>query len=276
MTEAITDVPVYRAALPAFTIEHGKFIMTPSVDYVAFLREVTTAETPSYQKVTDALFVPTPRSMSGEFIRNIPQIKIANLEWFSAFNSNKDIVSIGANLAQARNPFKPLNITTYFKTDPNALLIYTSTILFELIINSRNLEAIISMVPNAVIHRFERISSELHDIFTILSWFMSVKELDSQKIFILNQSTISTMLLFTITSRANIMHGIPQSYETYALYYKNSKLYKQLAQNFEVIADTKGQELYASLIAEAVGENITYAELNIDRFHQFQLLVAIR
>ena len=103
------------------------------------------------------------------------------VEWFSVIEIDKKIVSIGSILAQTKNPKTPLDIVTYFKKDPEVILLYTDNIPFELKINSNQLKEIVSMVssgpikdkPNFVIHHIKKISSS-QDSEKIFKWFESV------------------------------------------------------------------------------------------------------
>jgi hypothetical protein len=119
------------------------------------------------------------KPISSNYIQNTPQIKLPGLEWFSVMDVEKKIVAIGATLAQTRDPQQPLNIGSYFKKDPEAVLLYTDNIPFELVLSSKGNAKICSMVssgpmrnnPEFVIHRIKKISGK--NLYgSILSRFM--------------------------------------------------------------------------------------------------------
>lgn len=89
------------------------------------------------------------RPITPYFLQNTPQIKLPGIEWFSVMDLDKKIVSIGSILAKTRDAEKPLDIVTFFKKDPEIILLYTDNIPFELKINSHNTRAIVSMVASS-------------------------------------------------------------------------------------------------------------------------------
>jgi hypothetical protein len=100
-------------------------------------------------------------------LENTSQIKLSAMEWFSVMDVDKKTVAIGSIFAQTKNPKKSLNIKTYFKKDPAAILLRTDDIPFELDLTSLSrLEDIISMVssgpmienPDFVVHRIKKMS----------------------------------------------------------------------------------------------------------------------
>lgn len=91
------------------------------------------------------------------YLENTAQIKLPGLEWFSVINENKDIVSIGHTLTKTRNPNQPLDIVKFFKKDPKVILLYSAFIPFELIINSKNLTAIVPMSLGTSTHVINKI-----------------------------------------------------------------------------------------------------------------------
>jgi len=130
-------------------------------------------------------------------IRNTPQIKLPGLEWFSVMEVKNEVVSIGSVLAQIRDPQKSLDIVSFFKKEPEALLLYTDNIPFELVLSPKKfLKVICSMVssgpladtPEFVIHRIKKISSKRDSFSSILSkfivegskWFF-IDEIDGNK-----------------------------------------------------------------------------------------------
>ena len=83
-------------------------------------------------------------------VESTPQIKLPGIEWFSVLDVDKIIVSIGSILAKTRDPDKPLDVISFFKKDPQIILLYTDNIPFELKIDSHNLWAIVSMVSSGL------------------------------------------------------------------------------------------------------------------------------
>ncbi|HLX53770.1 MAG TPA: hypothetical protein VKR58_07505, partial [Aquella sp.] len=119
------------------------------------------------------------------FIQNTPQIKLPDMEWFSVIDTDKKIVSIGTTLVKTRDPQKPLDVVSFFKKDPEIILLYTDDIPFELVVNSSKMKAIVSMVLPQLIEeenetkeidvytRIKKISSS-QSFCEILRWFKSV------------------------------------------------------------------------------------------------------
>ncbi len=88
-----------------------------------------------------------------------PQIKLPGLDWFSVINADKNIVQIGSILASKRGN-RPLDIVKFFRNEPRILLLYAPNIPFELIINSKNLQSIVSMLPGNALHMIEKVTSK--------------------------------------------------------------------------------------------------------------------
>jgi hypothetical protein len=136
------------------------------------------------------------------FLHNIPQIKLPGVEWLSVDIVDKEIVSIGSILTKTHDPQKPLDIVSFFKKDPEIILLYTHDIPFELMINSKNLKTIFSMqspgwnyklgnyiiyVPAFIIHRIKKISSTTHDFIGILRWFILTGTSQGYKWFFIDE-----------------------------------------------------------------------------------------
>ena len=169
MTQAIGDRPTYNFAY--LSVFEGKEV----VDHENILKRLIlnldrrSNYTIDYQLICRLITQPQDKLQ----IRvELPQLKLPGLDWFVACNANKEVVSIGSTLAQSRGIDKPLNITNFFKTDPRAILLYTNSIPFELIINSDKLLEIISMAPVKKT-KIYKISSK-SEIDRIIEWFMPV------------------------------------------------------------------------------------------------------
>ncbi len=125
----------------------------------------------------------------------IPQIKLPGIEWLSVDIVDKKVVSIGSILAQTQDPQKPLNIVSFFKKDPEIILLYTDEIPFELTINSKNLQGIFSMMssgsvpnePERIFHKIKKISSATHSFVGILQWFMLTGTSGGSKCFFIDE-----------------------------------------------------------------------------------------
>jgi len=117
-------------------------------------------------------------------IQNVPQIKLPSMEWFSVIDIDKSFVSIGSKLVKARDSQKPLDIISFFKKDPIAILLYTDNIPFELVVNSSQVKFIISMVSPQLIEEKKEIKEvyirikqilSTQSFSDILSWFGPVR-----------------------------------------------------------------------------------------------------
>ena len=118
-------------------------------------------------------------------IENTPQIKLPGMEWFSVIDVDRKIVSIGSTLVKTRDPQKSLDVISFFKKDPETMLLYTDNIPFELVVNSSKMKAVVSMVSpqltegnetkviNDVYTRIKKISS-IQNFSEVLRWFKPV------------------------------------------------------------------------------------------------------
>jgi hypothetical protein len=130
-----------------------------------------------------------------ESLKDISQIKLPGIEWLSADIADKEIVSIGSILTKTHDPQKPLDIVSFFKKDPEIILLYTDDIPFELVINSNKLKVIFSMMssgpsPNqseVVLHKIKKISSATHDFIGILRWFILTGATQGNKWFFIDE-----------------------------------------------------------------------------------------
>lgn len=194
MTQAITDSTVFNIAP---SISSGK-ILSRGINFNQFVYNIKKWDTLNYKKIVEELFLPVPRKTYKDNISqlwgNVPQVKLPGLEWFSTVALQKNIVSIGSTLAKTRDPKKPLNIETFFKSDPRALLLYAREIPFELVINSLRFEAIISMIPGDAVHSIKTISST-RPFNEVLDWFMQIEKLAALKLFSIEQIFASNGIL---------------------------------------------------------------------------------
>lgn len=207
ITKALTDAPTnmsvsaHKRILTTDFID-GKIIFRhPYTNYLDFLSLIKHGVT-NYKKIASSLF--QDLSPSGR-LSNTAQIKLPGIEWFSVLADNKNIFSIGSNLAKTRT--KPMNITTFSKGDPKAILLYTPYIPFEIKLDSNSLEAIISMIPGSATHYIEKISSSQKNLMEILNTFASITMLGVTKKFIIHEIEI-----------ANTMNGIPQITKNIVIY----------------------------------------------------------
>lgn len=210
ITKAITDATVVSMfSLPVLD-KNNRLILESQVNFEMFMKEITKLDSINYQKAVEYIFPVLQSEWS-----NIPQIKLPGVEWFSVMASQKNIVSIGSILSKTRES-QALDVVKFFKTDPQAILLYAADIPFELIINSKNLEAILSMIPGDVTHTIKRISSSIIDAPNIIKKFMVIAKLDPQKIFFIEEiNDIKAVIVYN------------DKYECFAYFYDNGKLYCQ-------------------------------------------------
>lgn len=258
ITQAITDAPVAGLRVMVELSRDGRLTLETFENFADFLKEVTSSEVVNYEKAATTIFPLLPKEelkfSEAQVWGNIPQIKLPGIEWFSVMASRKDIVSIGSILAKTRDPRKSLNVVNFFKTDPKAILLYAADIPFELVIDSKNLEAIISMIPGDAVHVLKRISSSTKNPKEILNWFMAISMLDSYKIFFIEEiNTIKNVIIYNkkIPSK-NIM--IPDRYENYAFYSDGGTLYVQKPYEGAQPADEKQKTFYQRILNNIQGK----------------------
>lgn len=256
ITQAITDAPVMGIG-PRPEEVRGKLELEILVHFDDFLHDVQ-SEVIDYAALTKYLFPSLPEEKLKGFglqvWANVPQIKLPGVEWFSVMASQKDIVSIGSILAKTFDANKPLDVVKYFKTDPKAILLYAADIPFELIINTNNLEAIISMIPREAVHKIKKISSQ-KKIDEITQWFMSIEMLDTHKTFFIKTvNSIDDVIIYNKKIPANIMGGIPDVYECYAFYRDKDTVYVRTAKQTKAqIATTAQINNYEQLLKKLRG-----------------------
>lgn len=263
ITQAITDSPVFDIPPKIKNINNELKIKSKN-DYVSYKKKVT-EDVINYKEAFTQLHPSVPRALSYQDPTppwgNIPQIKLPGLEWFSVLDSDKKIASIGSILTQTRDEYSPLNITTFFKSDPLALLVYGSNIPFELQLNEK-LEAIISMIPGNATHRFKKITSK-KDINSVINLFLQIEKLDPKKIFYCEE-IIADNSVFT----DNIIFNEEDSVGTGFISNPNALFIKKITGDIRA-AKPKEKELYKKILSELKGEFIEIEELTISK-SQFQ------
>ena len=169
--QALNDVASlsYLPLLDMKAFTHDKTVKyITNIDFVSFFRKAK--EMGNYSEVI--------KYITADFVENTPQIKLPGIEWFSVIELDKKIVSIGSTLVKARDFKKPLEVVSFFKKEPEVILLYTDYIPFELVINSSAVKYIISMVSpqvtkegvRSVFTRINKISST-QTFSDIIYWF---------------------------------------------------------------------------------------------------------
>ena len=235
ITQALTDATVEETANLIFD-STSHLTLKLYDNFANFLKAVTSSLVMDYQKITETIFPLLPHKALGGW-GNVPQIKLPGVEWFSVLASKKDIISIGSIFAKTRDPQQSLDVVRYFKTDPRAILLYATDIPFELVINSNNLEAIISMVPGDAIHIIKKISSK-KTLPEIVHWFRKIQDLDPQKIFFIREvDDVQNIMIINEKISLGLVGGIlTVAHFKLTFLTKNNALYL-LADNGELIAE---------------------------------------
>lgn len=260
ITQAITDAPAIELR-PYPKVEDGLLKLETFAHFDTFLQDVALGVV-DYQVLAQQLFplVPaeTVKAIEKRVWGNVPQIKLPGVKWFSVLASQKDVVRIGRILSMAHDPQKPLDIIKFFNTDPKAILLDTSDIPFELVINTNNLEAIISMTPGMSIHRIKKISSQ-HTINKILDWFMAIRDLDTEKIFFIEEinalKVVKDVIIYHVKApleTSDILSGVVEKYITNAFYRDGDIIYVwEPAQVDAQIATFEQEAFYESKLKRA-------------------------
>ncbi|HLX54254.1 MAG TPA: hypothetical protein VKR58_09950, partial [Aquella sp.] len=126
--QALNDMQTLSIApiIDINTLHHDKKIKIKyHIDFVSFFKKAKKAEG-NYNEII--------KPISENFAQNTPQIKLPGMEWFSVIDIDKKIVSIGSMLVKTRDPQKPLDVVSFFKKDPEMILLYTDNIPFELVV----------------------------------------------------------------------------------------------------------------------------------------------
>lgn len=251
ITQAITEAPV-KSLMLGLKVENKNLDLETFYNFTGFLKDAIATEVINYAKVAENLFPSTPgerlkREEGSKVWENVPQIKLPGIEWFSVMASRKEIISIGSILSKTRDPKKPLNIKTFFKTDPKAILLYAINIPFELIIDSKNMEAILSMKPGDATHKLKRISSKTNNTRDIIDWFMKINMLDSFKVFFIESvNNVEKVIIYNKKIPGEI--SLFDKYKNKAFYKQNNKIYVQEVDEEPEIATINQEEEYQKLL----------------------------
>lgn len=256
ITQVLTESPAAAIELRVELAGRGNLKLETFKNFKDFLKEVTKSEVTDYEKVVTSISPILPRQELREFKwSNVPQIKFPGVEWFSVMASRKDIVVLGSILSKTRDSERPLTLVKFFKTNPKAILLYAQDIPFELVIDSVNLEAIVSMIPGDAIHRIKRISSSQKNINSILNWFMAIKMLDPRKIFYIKEiNDIKDVIIYNKKIPMNKRFNIPAIYECYAFYSDHGIVYMKESDGRAQIVSEDKRKLYQDLLIEVKGE----------------------
>lgn len=147
VTAALTDDSI-TATAPSFPgggtfssnqidFKNKKIKLYPYFEFESFAKNMMSSGTIDYVQMIAPLFV------ARQGVSTTPQIKLPGLEWFNVVDINKRVVSIGKALAQSGR--KELDVASFFKIKPEAILLYTNFIPFTLNLNS--LESMPKIVP---------------------------------------------------------------------------------------------------------------------------------
>lgn len=197
ITQAISDAPTLATSPTARLDGHGRlYLDADNLNFKKFI-SATESDTINFQQALG--YLSSKSKLYGDYWANAAQIKLPGVEWFSALESHKHVVSLGSILASARDPNKPLHISKYFRTDPAVILLYAARIPFELILDGNNIDAIISMIPGDAVHTIEKISSPQDNPrnSVIINAFMTVEGLASAKTFYVKQlNNLTDVVIF--------------------------------------------------------------------------------
>lgn len=207
ITQALTDASVSKEPIYAFDTQ-----LIVAENFTAFLKKIRSPHSIDYENVTQDIGSPhLPASKSYTFsFGSLAQIKLPGLEWFSVLESHKNIVSIGSILSKTRAPSKPLDVVKFFKTDPRGILLYGASLSFDLIIDSKNLEAIISMIPGPATHAIKKIIAPKKSIEQVLSWFTRIEDLKVKKIFFIeniNNEVMNVLICNEYDGKNSLRYG---------------------------------------------------------------------
>lgn len=128
--------------------------------YDKFMQEVTTETTLDFPKTLANLLPGAAKIEDKRDIFNLPQLKLPGVPWFNIADTQNKVVSIGAVLAFSRSADQPLDIMKFFnrKMEPEAILLYANIFPFPLIIPTKTMPSLVSMVPGDAVHKFNKVS----------------------------------------------------------------------------------------------------------------------
>lgn len=129
-------------------------------------------------------------------------LKLPGTDWFNVADSSCTTISITNVMAKARTT--PLNITTFAQSrapvkapgikpciaNPQTILLYSPTVPFEIIVDTKTMPMIASMLPGNAVHALEELtitSKELSWINIRDGFLMNVRDLAARKIFWVSQ-----------------------------------------------------------------------------------------
>ncbi len=176
ITQALVDAPT---SVPLPTIMSKQNMRTGEVEimlnsrlgYNQFMQMITRPGAFNYYEIMAPLL---GRSEKKQELKNLPQIKLPGLPWFSVIDSQNKTVSIGAVMAKTRTA--PLNVATFYKhrgipAEPLGVLLYAHDIPFEIVVNTKQMPSMVSMIPGDAVHYLHKISSSKHNAASILNSF---------------------------------------------------------------------------------------------------------
>lgn len=217
--QVFTEVPA-SAWIFYPLVKDGTLKIETGFNLKELLRLVTLPSIINYENILDCIFPIEPTAMATKtqiaqskrfekiYWGNIPQIKLPGLEWFFVMATRArvpiaptktgqkfscklfqrpTIVQIGSIVTKTRSSDRPIDVVTYFKTEPTAILLQARNIPFEIKIKKGNLKLIASTIPGDVIHTIKKISSQTMDAPDIIALFMKLEKLDARKTFFINE-----------------------------------------------------------------------------------------
>lgn len=257
ITGALTDSPTEAWDLELY-IDQGKLRMKIRGTFSHFLHQVTTSDVIDYPELTAPFLIEMKSFKESEDLESkldsLPQIKFPGLPWFSVLNSDK-VVSIGSIIAKTRT--QPLLIATFFKNkkevEPLGVLLYAKQIPFELIINTKAMPAIISMIPGSTVHRIKKISSTIHYAESIVASFLTLYDLAPRKIFSIDELTspLSDPIHKELKNPKGTVQNVIIDTSEGAIYFTyNNTIYSIDENNHPlIVSDQKTQKTYRDLLA---------------------------
>ena len=160
----------------------NKLVLVAEENYSEFLKKVNHRDV-DYEEAIKTIFHLEPVDYWG-FGGSVPQIKLPGLPWFKVMADRKKIASLGSILAKTRSPEKPLDCKKFFGKDVECLLLYTTNVPFELVIDYP-LQSIVSLVPGDVSHAFKKINAP--SLPYALSVFTALEGIGTKKIFLIKE-----------------------------------------------------------------------------------------
>lgn len=234
ITGASGNSPTSLPSISVKALNAIRLEINAKTDYIE-LQKVISADQIDYDALLNAMFAGQPRDWG-----NLLQIRLPGTSWFSLAESKKVIVSIGKILAATHQKDKPLNITQFNAGhSPIALLLYSNQTPFELQID-KELEVIISMIPNDADIYIKKISSS-ESSTDVIQKFMHLPMLEQSKsIFI---DAINNDLTDIIIRYEHEKNKSGETYTIKAFYKKSgdpSAIYVYESNSAEKLAD-KGE-----------------------------------